>query len=144
MKVLSQFSIILLFSLLGEGVRMAFQLPIPGSILGILFLFSAFQLKVIRPATIKETSGFLLNNLTILFVPAGVSLMKYYDDIKTIWPILLGGAIVCGVVTLVSIGKTAEVVEKLTQKKTLATVQSSQVNKQEVVSSMMKEEANDC
>lgn len=55
----------------------------------------------------------MLNNLTILFVPAGVGLLDYFDDIATIWPILLGAVVVCSVVTMVVAGKTAEGVEAI-------------------------------
>lgn len=54
-----------------------------------------------------------MNNLAILFVPAGVGLLEYFDDIASIWPILLGAVVVCSIVTMVTAGKTAEGVEAL-------------------------------
>lgn len=36
-EIFQEFFIILFFSVLGEGTRVLFHLPIPGSILGILF-----------------------------------------------------------------------------------------------------------
>lgn len=41
MKFFQEFFIIIFFSVLGEGIRIFAHLPIPGSILGILFLFLA-------------------------------------------------------------------------------------------------------
>lgn len=117
MKIFSQFAIILFFSVLGEGLRVVLDLPVPGSILGILLLFLAFEFKVINAEKIAPTCNFLLNNLTILFVPAGVGLMKYYDAIKFTWPILLGIVGVCVVATLVTVGKTTELVEKLLERR---------------------------
>ena len=111
MKFFQEFFIILFFSVLGEGIRVFAHLPIPGSILGIIFLFLAFEMKLVDPEKIGATGDFLLNNLTILFVPAGVGLLEYYDDIATIWPILLGAVVVCAIVTMVAPGKTAEGVE---------------------------------
>ena len=68
---------------------------------------------LVNPERLGATGDFLLNNLTILFVPAGVGLLDYFDDIATIWPILLGAVVVCSVVTMVVAGKTAEGVEAI-------------------------------
>ena len=70
---------------------------------------------LVNPERLGATGDFLLNNLTILFVPAGVGLLDYFDDIATIWPILLGAVVVCSVVTMVVAGKTAEGVEAIVQ-----------------------------
>ena len=40
--------------------------------------------------------------------------MQYYGAIKYTWPILLGAVVVCSLVSLVAVGKTAEFVEKIT------------------------------
>ena len=110
MKFFQEFFIIIFFSVLGEGIRIFAHLPIPGSILGILFLFLAFEMHLVDPEKIGATGDFLLNNL---FVPAGVGLLEYFDDIASIWPILLGAVVVCSIVTMVTAGKTAEGVEAL-------------------------------
>ncbi|MGX7204841.1 CidA/LrgA family protein [Enterococcus pingfangensis] len=113
MKMFKELSLLLLYSILGEGLRMFFHLPVPGSIIGILLLFLSFQTKILKPAAIEDTANFLLNHLTILFVPAGVGLMQYYGAIKYTWPILLGAVVLCSLVSLVAVGKTAELVEKI-------------------------------
>ena len=77
------------------------------------FLFLAFEMHLVDPEKIGATGDFLLNNLAILFVPAGVGLLEYFDDIASIWPILLGAVVVCSIVTMVTAGKTAEGVEAL-------------------------------
>ena len=103
MKFFQEFFIIIFFSVLGEGIR----------IFGILFLFLAFEMHLVDPEKIGATGDFLLNNLAILFVPAGVGLLEYFDDIASIWPVLLGAVVVCSIVTMVAAGKTAEGVEAL-------------------------------
>lgn len=81
-----------------------------------MLLFISFQTKILKPSAIEDTANFLLNHLTILFVPAGVGLMQYYGAIKYTWPILLGTVVVCSLVSLVAVGKTAELVEKIGMK----------------------------
>lgn len=129
MKFFQEFFIILFFSVLGEGTRVLFHLPIPGSILGILFLFLAFEMRLVKPEYLGGTGDFLLNNLTILFVPAGVGLLAYFGDIATIWPILLGAVVICSIVTMVVAGKTAEVVEKMLQSVQLKQTSSQKLQK---------------
>ena len=48
MKFFQEFFIITFFSVLGEATRVFAHLPIPGSILGILFLFLAFEMQIGR------------------------------------------------------------------------------------------------
>ena len=55
MKFFQEFFIILFFSVLGEGTRVLFHLPIPGSILGILFLFLAFEMRLVMPEHLGGT-----------------------------------------------------------------------------------------
>ncbi|MBO0453834.1 MULTISPECIES: CidA/LrgA family protein [Enterococcus] len=118
MKMFKELSLLLLYSIIGEGLRLFFKLPVPGSIIGILLLFLSFQTKLLKPSAIEDTANFLLNHLTILFVPAGVGLMQYYGAIKYTWPVLLGAVVVCSFVSLVAVGKTAEIVEKIGMKST--------------------------
>ncbi|MGX7163637.1 CidA/LrgA family protein [Enterococcus massiliensis] len=113
MKLGTQLAILLAFSILGEGVRLILDLPIPGSILGILLLFLAFENKIVDAKKIEPICDFFLDNLTIFFVPAGVRLMDFYGVIKDTWPILLGITTLCVIVILMIIGKTAEFVEKI-------------------------------
>lgn len=116
MKMFKELSLLLLYSIIGEGLRMFLHLPVPGSIIGILLLFLSFQTRILKPSAIEDTANFLLNHLTILFVPAGVGLMQYYGAVKYTWPILLGAVVVCSLVSLVAVGKTAEIVEKISMK----------------------------
>lgn len=116
MKMFKELSLLLLYSIIGEGLRMFLHLPVPGSIIGILLLLLSFQTKILKPSAIEDTANFLLNHLTILFVPAGVGLMQYYGAVKYTWPIILGAVVVCSLVSLVAVGKTAEIVEKISMK----------------------------
>lgn len=113
MKWIHEFFIISFFAILGEVTRLVTHLPIPGSILGILYLFLAFKWHVLEPNKVATTGNFLLNNLAILFVPAGVGLLDYFEQISGIWLILLGTVVCCSVVTLAVTGKTTEVIIKL-------------------------------
>ena len=68
---------------------------------------------LVDPEKIGATGDFLLNNLAILFVPAGVGLLEYFDDIAFDMAYFTGAVVVCSIVTMVTAGKTAEGVEAL-------------------------------
>ncbi|MBM7636396.1 CidA/LrgA family protein [Streptococcus saliviloxodontae] len=90
MKLYVQFMIILFFSLVGEGISSFFSLPVPGSIIGLILLFIALQVKVVRIRHIFTVGEFLLANMTILFLPAGVGIMERFNIVApNIIPITL-------------------------------------------------------
>ncbi|VUW98421.1 Antiholin-like protein LrgA [Streptococcus pasteurianus] len=82
MKLYVQFMIILVFSFIGEAISNLLHLPIPGSIIGLVLLFLALEFKLIRLRHIDVVGNFLLNNMTILFLPAAVGIMEKFNDIK--------------------------------------------------------------
>ena len=75
MKYYVQFMLICLFAVIGEAISTFFKLPIPGSIIGLFLLLIALQLKWIRLRHIHAVAEFLIANMTILFLPAGVGIM---------------------------------------------------------------------
>ena len=74
MKYYVQFMLICLFAVIGEAISTFFKLPIPGSIIGLFLLLIALQLKWIRLRHIHAVAEFLIANMTILFLPAGVGI----------------------------------------------------------------------
>lgn len=103
MKLYVQLMIILIFAFIGDIVSTLWHLPIPGSIIGLLLLFLALQFKVIRLRHINVVGEFMLANMTILFLPAGVGIMQYFDVIvPKLFPILLItlGALVINLLTI--------------------------------------------
>ena len=82
MKYVLQFGIIMLFSLAGDLCHMLLPFPIPASIYGMVLLFAALALKLLKVESVKETSAFLVSLLPLLFVIPTVGLMAYWDLIR--------------------------------------------------------------
>ena len=97
MKYLKQMSLILLFSFLGEVCRYLIPLTIPASIYGMLLLFAALSLKIIRVESVRESGVFLTSLLPVLFVPPLVRLMEYWPLIK---PVLIAMFVISLVTTV--------------------------------------------
>ncbi|MBL3716184.1 CidA/LrgA family protein [Lactococcus garvieae] len=85
MKIYFQLLIIFGFSFAGDTLSNSLHLPIPGSILGMIFLFLALQFKVLKFTDVDEVGSFLINNMTILFLPAGVGIMAKWSLISDSW-----------------------------------------------------------
>ena len=79
MKHLRQFLIILLFSFLGEGLKALLPLPVPASIYGLVLLFAALELGIIKLSAVEDAGKFLIEIMPVMFVPAGVGLLNAGD-----------------------------------------------------------------
>lgn len=76
--------------LLGEFIVRAFALPLPGPVLGMFLLFAALVARgggsgkggrdnADVPKQLGAAADGLLGHLSLLFVPASVGLMRYFD-----------------------------------------------------------------
>ena len=82
MKYLSQFLIILGFTLAGEALQRILPLPIPSSVYGLVLLFAALCLGIVKLEQVKDAGGFLTSILPILFVAPTVGIIEYWDLIS--------------------------------------------------------------
>ena len=81
---------LLIFQLAGEVIARGLALPIPGPVLGMLFLFVALLLRGGPPPELQTTSQNLLQHLSLLFVPAGAGIMVHLNRVADEWlPLLL-------------------------------------------------------
>lgn len=80
MKIISiilQLFVITGFYLLGEAIQVFFNIPLPGSIIGFLLLFTALMLKIYPLEWIESGAHFLLAFLSLYFIPATVGVVEY-------------------------------------------------------------------
>lgn len=108
MKLYIQLMIIFAISLLGEAISTVFNLPVPGSIIGLILLFLALQFKILRLRHISVVGNFLLDNMTILFLPAAVGIM---DKFHIIAPFLLPIILIILVAIIINVIVIAVVVQ---------------------------------
>ena len=64
------------FTLLGEALHRLLPLPIPAAVYGLVLLFVALCLKLVKVEQINKVSDFLLTILPILFVSPAVNLLE--------------------------------------------------------------------
>lgn len=76
-------ALLLAYQLAGEVIRVAFALPVPGPVIGMLLLFASLMLRGgPAPSNLRETAQGLLQHLSLLFVPAGTGVMLHLERIK--------------------------------------------------------------
>lgn len=101
--VILQLAVIFIFLGLGELIVYLTGIPVPSSIIGMLLLTLALQLKVVRLRHVAGVADFLVANLGFFFVPAGVALLGYFDLLKAQWPAIVGASVLS---TFIVIGVT--------------------------------------
>lgn len=99
--MLSALTQLLIFQLAGEVVARGLALPIPGPVLGMLFLFIALMLRQGPDKELQTTSQNLLQHLSLLFVPAGTGIMVHLHRVADEWLPLLLSLLISTAATLV-------------------------------------------
>ena len=92
---------LLVFQLLGEVVARWLALPVPGPVLGMLFMFLALVLRGGPDDGLRSTSNNLLQHLSLLFVPAGAGIMVHLHRVSDEWLPLLLSLLISTAATLV-------------------------------------------
>lgn len=108
MKIYLQLLIIFGFSFIGNVISNVFRLPVPGSILGMILLFLTLQFKILEFRHVDEAGSFLINNMTILFLPAGVGIMAKWNLISHFWAQILLIVVAALIINMLILGKLVE------------------------------------
>ena len=93
-------TILLIYQTLGEILARLLELPVPGPVVGMLLLFLTLWRRKSVSNDLRETSHALLQHLSLLFVPAGVGVMIYFDRVGREWLPILASVIGATVITL--------------------------------------------
>lgn len=108
MKIIKQIGIV--FSVCWISLIVAELLPFefPASVIGMLLLFGCLMTGVLKIEHIQEKADFLLGNMAFFFVPAGVSIMNYFDVLRdSLVPFL----VICILSTVITFVVTAYCVQ---------------------------------
>lgn len=85
MRYVIQLFIIICFSFAGELLHSVLPFPIPASIYGIILLFLALELKLLKVKQIREVSTTLIISMPVMFVPPAVGLVSSWENIRENW-----------------------------------------------------------
>ena len=113
MKYMKQFGIIMGISFAGELLKFLIPLPIPASIYGLVIMFAALCTGILKLEHVEKTADFLVNIMPLMFIPAGVGLMKEWGALSEIW---LPFAVTIVVTTVVVMAVTGRVTQWVMRK----------------------------
>lgn len=95
MNLLLQLTILISTYLLGELTATLLPSPLPGNVIGFIYLFILLKSGILKVSRIEKVSNFFLQNLAILFIPGGVGLINVLH-------LFNGNIIKIGIIILVS------------------------------------------
>ena len=101
------------FTIVGEALQRLIPLPIPASVYGLVLLFVALCLKLVKVEQVKEVGGFLTSILPILFVSPTVGIVEHWAVIR---PQLLPIALLLLASTLLTFGISGSITQLLSRK----------------------------
>ncbi|MBU9844006.1 CidA/LrgA family protein [Rahnella ecdela] len=77
------FILIYLCLFAGNAISSLLPLTIPGSIIGMLILFGLLSTQILPFKWVKPGCNVLIRYMALLFVPIGVGVMNYYEQLRT-------------------------------------------------------------
>ena len=103
MKIICQIAIIFTICWISQIVEAILPFPFPASVIGMVLLLILLLVRALKVDHIREKSDFLLSNMAFFFIPAGVSIINYFDILASnLIPLL----VICLVSTLLTFAVT--------------------------------------
>lgn len=108
MVFLRQFGIILCFSLLGEILHLLIPFPVPASVYGLVLLLLALCTGAVKLEQVRETAGFLIEIMPLMFIPAAVGLLDAWPVLRPVWIPVSVITFVTTVIVMAVAGRTVQ------------------------------------
>lgn len=108
MKYIKQFLIIIAVSCIGELLNYLIPLPIPASIYGLVIILGLLVSKKLRLDAVKETADFLINIMPIMFIPASVGLIAYWEQLQPFLIPVIVITVLSTVLVMLTTGKVTD------------------------------------
>jgi holin-like protein len=113
LKIAFQVLVLLGIALLGNKVTQVLQLHVPGSIIGIFFIFLLLEIKMIRLEWLEAGANILIAELLLFFIPSAVGVVEY-RQIMLANGVRFGSVIFLSTITvMVCTGFLAEFINKI-------------------------------
>lgn len=109
--VFEGFVILLFMQGLGTFLSNQFQLILPGNLTGLLLLFLALVIKIVKLEQVEGAASLLLDNIMVLFIPLNVGLITVLPRLKQEWVAILTSLLASTILVMVVTAKVVERVE---------------------------------
>ena len=84
MKFAKELSIILGISLLGEIFNKLLPLPVPAGVYGLFLMLGLLCTGILHLEDVDGCGNFLLDNMSMMFIPAGVGIIRYREQLMQV------------------------------------------------------------
>ena len=99
MKYVKEIMWIIAFTFLGEFLSAVLPLPVPAGVYGLILLFLALLIGLVKLPDVEGAGNFLLDTMTMMFLPAAVGIMTV---IHTLLPVLIPYVVIILVSTILA------------------------------------------
>ena len=90
MKYVREIFVIITFTFIGELLHAFLPLPIPAGVYGLFLLLGALIFDIVKLPDVEPAGDFLLDTMTMMFIPAGVAIMDSFNVLlPVVFPYLL-------------------------------------------------------
>ena len=107
--MLEAIAVLLVCQLLGELIVIGLGLPLPGPVIGMALLFFGLMIYGKVPESLGNMTKGLLDQLSLLFVPAGVGVMTHLTLLGEEWMPITASLVIS---TLITLGLTGVMMQK--------------------------------
>ncbi|WP_298785351.1 CidA/LrgA family protein [uncultured Marinococcus sp.] len=88
-RIVIHIAVLYVFYWVGTWVQDMLQLPVPGSIIGMLLLLAVFVFTAATPKWLQDGSGLLLGNMPLLFLPVTAGLIVHGELFSLLGAVLI-------------------------------------------------------
>ncbi len=107
MKYLKEIVWIIAFTFIGEALNALLPLPVPAGVYGLILLLAALMSGIVKLSDVESTSNFLLDTMTMMFIPAAVGIMSVMDIFLPVLLPYLVMIVASTIIVMVSTGLVA-------------------------------------
>lgn len=103
-------------SFVGEILHAVLPLPIPASIYGLVLMLALLMTGALKLDTVEDAGKFMIEIMPVMFIPAGVSLMESWGELKAVLVPVLVITLVSTIVVMIVSGRVTQAVIRLEKK----------------------------
>ena len=117
MKYVKEVAWIMAFTFIGEALNRLLPLPIPAGVYGLVLLLAGLITGIVKLEDVETTGGFLLDTMTLMFIPAAVGIMSVTDILVPVLVPYLVIIISSTVIVMTVTGIVASLILRRSEKK---------------------------
>ncbi|MBO6310866.1 MAG: CidA/LrgA family protein [Oribacterium sp.] len=117
MKYVKEVAWIMAFTFIGEALNKLLPLPIPAGVYGLVLLLVGLITGIVKLEDVETTGGFLLDTMTLMFIPAAVGIMSVTDILLPVLVPYLVIIISSTVIVMTVTGIAASLILRRSEKK---------------------------